>query len=567
MKSELQDSSLLILCGEVDYPLENFTLIVTWCPIRHHTLKQDGVRNFLFGDFCPSVDHGRVLDIQLQENLEEALYQESLKNPSLKWAPLAIQQIKWRISRYLWIKECFRKMIEHFHCRTMILSSGEDSDIRNAAEIIAREYNVSLEIQQGSQDYSAATVYFSAPYGLPRHLDPVWFHKFRWYLVKFFKKKVDVYLEFYPNLKTILLLKGIRFFNIHRSLNLWRSIMKKICKILHFPYRETLVDLEFDLDNKFTMILTEALWCSFAIDEKAMINVIINRFFIQYSNHFLDEVSYRLSIFFSIMKPLRIILMVDQLDADRLIAYVAKQHNIMVDYLPHGIMYEDYSGYNKNLPFQPDRILPWNNGSKYFLEQLQWSATTVRHPAHQQSPAPIRPLRSDPRLWKVLVLLPDWESMSLGSREDAPVVASIEIYRALVSFGVPGKQISMKFHFSPIKKMLNRQRDVIDKLKVKLEMQFRILEESLKTSQLFLDYDLVILGPTTGIFEAALRGIPLILFGSGLKYIGALKDLKLPHVNSQIELEALLREYDISAVKKEYEKLVYSLQSGVFLLK
>lgn len=567
MKSELQDSSLLILCGEVDYPLENFTFIVTWCPVRHHALRQDGIENFLFGDFSPGEDHGRVLDIQLQENLEEALYQESLKNPSLKWAPLAIQQIKWRISRYLWIKECFRKMIEHFHCRTIVLSSGKDSDIRKAAEIIAREYNVLLEIQQGSQDYSAATVYFSAPYGLPRHLDPVWFHKFRWYLVKFFKKKVNVYLEFYPNLKSVLLPRGIRFFNIHRSMNFLRSIIRKVCKILHFPCRETLVDLELDLDHNPPMILTEALWGSFSIDEKDMINILVNRFFIQYTNHFLDEVSYRLNIFFSIMRPLRIILMVDQLDADRLITYVAKQHNILVDYLPHGIMYEDYSGYNKNLPFQPTRILSWNNGSKYFLEQLRWQAVSVRHPAHQQSPVPIKPLPSDPKLWKVLVLLPDWESMSLENREDAPVVASIEIYRALVSFGVPGKQISMKFHFSPVKKMLNRQRDVIDKLKIKLEMQFRILEESLKTSQLFLDYDLVILGPTTGIFEAALRGIPLILFGSGLKYIGALKDLKLPHANSQIELEALLEEYNISTVEKEYQKLVHSIQSGIFLLK
>lgn len=562
MEIERQMSKILILCGEVKYSLGDFTAIVTWCPIRHELLKEKGISNYLFGDFSPGEERGQKLDFQLQERLDFGLHKESENNPALKWAPLAIQQIKWRLSRYLWLKECARAIIERFQPNIIIVSSDEDPDITKAFGVMGRMLNIQVEVQHGLHDKSAATIYLSAPYGIPSELDPLWFSFIYWCILKIFHPSLKTYIELYPNLRNINFRNGIHSFNFFRLLSFFWSVAKKITKILYPHTRETLVDSRLEINNPPLVILQKELWKSFSEDEQNLINALLFRFFSHYPHKFLDIVARRLSLFFLITKPSRIILMVDQLDRDRLVAYIAKKHNIQVDYLPHGILYEDYSGQNHYSLFQPDHILVWNEGSRKAFMELNWSAFTTRHPAHQQPIVPVKPLPPDRGSWKVLVLIPDWEGVSLDNREDCTVVGLMTIYRTLTEIGVKGKHIHIKSHFTPIIKLLDRQSSLLIKLRQSLGMEFLIIDPSLKTQQLFPDYNLVILGATTGIFEAARLGIPLVFFGPGLARIGALRGCSLPQAKSKDELKKVLETYNCGAVSKIYSDIVRSLQSG-----
>jgi len=108
------ENTLLILCGETELTLNEFNNIVTFCPIRHFLMQKEGINNFRFSDFKPDHKLGKDLDLKLHETLDHCLHQEAEINPTLKWAPLAIQQVKWRLSRYLWLKKCFRNIIKKF---------------------------------------------------------------------------------------------------------------------------------------------------------------------------------------------------------------------------------------------------------------------------------------------------------------------------------------------------------------------------------------------------------------------------------------------------------------------
>ncbi|MBI2552410.1 hypothetical protein HYW17_03885 [Candidatus Uhrbacteria bacterium] len=556
--------ALFILCGEVDCSLDGFTAIVTWCPIRYHGLKRDGVENYLFSDFSPGNEKGKVMDIELHEKIDQCLHDESRSNPRLKWAPLALQQVKWRLSRYCWLKECLRKMMREFNSTSVTISSDKDVEMVAATVAVAKEMNILCKIGNGVLDQTTTNIlYRQAPYGIPRAYDPWWFFALRW-RISSLSRPQKVFIETYGNLTKLP--KNFLVFRLARSIGFLSALKKKLRRILHIPQPETLVDLDNTMDTGVPMLIQDSIWSLFSSDERVLINHILTRFFDRYKARILDRVVERVRYIFKVMKPKCYVGATDQNDLNRFLYAAAKQEGVDTAYLPHGVVWESYLGKKRlDSPFQPDRVLAWSCSSEEEFEKIKWPSLTIRHPQFQNKSQPLRPLSSNRAQWKVFVFIPEWYGVSLAGREDCAIVDFIEIYNGLRTAGVAGENILVSFHHSSIKAVMDAKHQGFQRLQDELEMEFKLHTVEAYKQDRFFGCDLVIMGATTGILEAVASGIPIITFGMGIDRLGVLKSIGLPHAYNREEIQQCIRTYNEDDARDAYKKLTRSLQEGVSL--
>ncbi len=351
--------------------------------------------------------------------------------------------------------------------------------------------------------------------------------------------------------------------NLERALAIFRMVYKKLLRILRISSAGVVVRMEPIIKNKKMVINCASIWVMFSKDEQEIINGAIVQFFSHYSPSFLEDISGRIAYIFSTIKLTRLIISIDQLDAGRLLTYIAKKCGVQVDYLPHGVLYEDYSGMHRDSLFYPDRVLAWNEDSRNALRHLGWDSVNIKHPVNQHVVVPLKRPPNNYRLWQVLVLIPDWGIVSQGGREDCAITDLIEVYNGLTEIGIPGLHIHVKYHgISGIKKAQEAKEIHLKRLQQLLDMRFFILNSSLRMGDVVVNYDLVIVGVTTGIFEVVLRGVPVVLFGDGFNRVGALERYPLPRARTGKELQESVQAYHTSSVDEVYTHLAQSLQAG-----
>lgn len=551
--------SLLLLCGDTKLNLHDFTHIITFCPIRHYLLEKKGVKNHRFGDFTSDETQGKILDNQLHEILEHCLRQESKVNPALKWAPLAIQQVKWRLSRYLWLKRCFKNILKEFKPQKVLISSGKDKDILLVAKSVTHKESIELQIEDGPFDPTTNMLYLLAPYGLPSHVDPKWFVWLFWAILRFSKRKIKILYEPYSNLKKSLNNEILFSFPVRIYVSLLRKIFEKI----HLYKENQIVETDISINENATHLITDKSWNHFSDDEKIVINSLLSRFIQRYPLKLINRIEENLSIILSLVKPKRIILIADQVDSSRLLTYVAHKNNIAVDYLPHGIYWEDYSGMKNNCNYLPDRMLAWNLLSQESFQSLGWASVVIKHPAMQIEKRPFKLLNKAWEKIKVFVLIPEWICVTQAGREDCAIVDMIEIYTGLTALGVKEENIYVKYHHTGLKVAEKIKKDALIRLQKEAFMRFTILESYHRTMDLLPSYDLCITSITTGIYESVLLGIPLVVFGLSANRVGGLKGFRIPHASSREEMITVLKNIDNDRMNKVYKQIADSLQAGI----
>jgi len=552
----------LLLCGEIPLPLDGFYPIICFSPVRYHRLAQLNITNYLFGDFGPKEKRGQELDIDLQERLDYCLHEEARINLMLSMAPLAIQQIKWRLSRYLWLKQCLLAIIKEFSPRQIVLSSNRDEDVVRALGAVAKDNGVEIEIKTGLFDPRADISYLTAPYGLPPKVDPTWFHWLHWRIVRLVKAQRQTWIEQYPNLEQTIFPTNCFPFKLLHCLSFIWAAKQKLRRFFRLSAFGVKVDFSSELDYVLPLQLQAKAWQYFFLDERQLINGLLNRFFKHCPPRLIAKIEARIALMLSIMKPRRVVLSVDQLDASRLFAYTARRLGVPIDYLPHGISFEDYSGYKNDSPFLPNRILAWNEASANNFRKLGWSALPVTHPVNQKTTSRVPVLSPNPKEWKVLILLTDWSIVSQALREDCPLVDLFEAYHGLLAAGITGKQIDVKFRSYVLPGLSEGKQEILFTLRQSTGMEFKILDMSLRGSEVIPNYNLAIIGSTTAIFEAVLTGVPVIFFGRGFSRIGALEGSGLPVAHTPSEFCQALQQYRSQAMIKTYQQITQSFQFG-----
>lgn len=556
------ERTLLFLLGETNEPLDRYAAVVVWCPIRHALLIQQGAACARFGDFAPGTERGIALDAALRTRVEDGLGNAAVAHADLRWAPLALQQVLWPLARHCWVKECARAMLRTYRPARCVLSSGDDEDIVLAVRAVAAEEHIAVEVRDGPYDGTSSSLRKEVPYGIPLRLDPAWFHALHWRVVAALHR-TRVLIESYPNIRRATFPDGWLRMSVPRAVAFLTLVRMRLRVACGRPGKWITVQGELSTHAELPRD-PAVLWPTWPPDERAIAAQALAQFASTYAPAHLDAAAARCAAMLAACRPQRIVLAVDQLDADRLLAMAAHARGVAVDYLPHGNIYEDQSGRARHASWDADRVLAWNAASCNTFRRLGWDAVAVRHPTTQVIPVPRARLPENRATWTVLLLLPEWLYVSLGGREDCAMAWLVDAYNGLTALGVAGVRIHVKYHETAGVRIAEDAKAVhVRRARELLGMEFQVLDSALRVAEVMQSYDLVVTGPTTGIFEAVLRGVPVVLFGDGFERIGALDGASLPHARTARDLPVALAAHDGDAMDAPYTQLAHAFQSGL----
>ena len=552
--------SLLLLCGNSSLDTAAFSEVVVLSPARLFDYGSHTHGLHTLSDFAPNEATGEAADKALYRNLDRCLHAEANANHDLRWAPVAYMQVQLRLSRYCWLKRTLAKMLQQLAPDSITLSSAQDGDLLHAVRTLTGSGGITLELHNGALDQSTARLHRVRPYGLPQHHDPHWLTRFRWKIWRTLRGKCTCLMQPYWNFD--LRDKNLFLFRSFSVISFGGRILARLLEALQIRNRDAIFDNPIDLQEGLPRIFRHELWQThFPPDELHVINNLLTAFVSDFSAPLLDGLEQALLDLFDTIGIRRVVMLHDRLDACRMIAHAAHRRGIAVDYLPHGLIIEDFSGEAGNSPFSPDRVLAWNEPSAHAFRQLGWNATTVTHPQFERSPAPFRGLHKNWPTTQVLVLIPEWVCVTQGAQEDCALRDMIEIYAGLTMLGLNPENIHIKLH-SATSESHNAKRTGLIDLRDRAKMKFTLLDTSARTADLIGQYDLVIMGLTTGLFEAVTLGVPALIFGLSPARVGGLADCTLPGAGSRNELAQALRDFDDAKTGCAYAALAAYLRAG-----
>ncbi len=558
--SKTKLNAVLLLCGEYPGALDTFQTIVCLSPNRQLSLAKRNIASRRLSDFAPGEKAGTAFDTTLYRDLDSCLHAEAGENRGARWAPTAFLLIVYRLSRYLWVKRCLKKLVQQARPDAIHLSSGADRDIVHACRAVAAESGIGLEVGTGSLDATSAHVYLVRTYGLPRDLDPRLLRALRWRIKAFLSGKRDFLMQSYWNVD----LKDSRifWFSFIKALNISGRLVEKACELIGLRSSTAFLDRPIEFDSAPLSFALSAAWRDrFTADEIQLVDCLLRAFDEDFPAGFLDCVEEALIEMLRSLGVKRIVSIHDRLDACRLLTHAAHRLGIAVDYLVHGLTFEDFSGERIASPFLPDRILAWNEPSAAAFRQQGWQAVAVTHPQFLVEPRPFTLLSAPWRNMRVLILVSDWVAASQASREDCAIVELTEICEALVRVGVQSRNMHVKIHPGTESSVAAKSAE-IEGLRQVAGLEFTIVDSARRTTELIPEFDLVIFGITTALFEAVKLGIPAVLFGMSAARVGGLQPFDFPAAGNATDLVRVLEQFDNRAMELLYKEVIASLRSG-----
>ena len=380
-------NAVLILCGEYPAALDGFETIVCLSPNRQRSLAQQNIPSRLLSDFEPGEETGSTLDVTLYRDLDLCLHAEAKESPGARWAPAAYLLIVFRLSRYRWVKHCLTNLLRELAPGAIHLSSSADSDLVHACRATIGGLDIPIKTGAGELDPTSAHVYLVRTYGLPRALDPRPLHTLHWRLARAFAGGRDFLVQSYTNIQ--FLDPRIHWFNFVHALNISGRFFDKGFELLGLRGKTAFFDRPIELDDEPLRLARSRAWRQhFAEDEIKLIDCLLRAFDKDFPADFLDRAEKALMEMLRTLGVKRVVMISDRLDACRILAHAAHRLGIAVDYLVHGLIIEDSAGEPAGSPFQPDRILAWNQPSAAAYQRQGWRTAVVAHPQFRPPPRP-----------------------------------------------------------------------------------------------------------------------------------------------------------------------------------
>lgn len=530
-------------------PLDQYDNIAVINVFLLDALRKNGIGAIdLFG-IDPEIDEAKVTD-----EIDFGLHQESEIRTDMRWAPLALTRTLRRYLHYLQFKRRIEKWLAGQTPKSLVISSGWDKDLVTAAREVCKARGISLAVHHGSFDIYTGLQPFLSAETLPSNADisSLFLIKMCGWRIRLLN--VMVLYEPYSNLPAFHLNAA--------TFKWWKSIstLSYLYKYLKARFRlpDTAhggIDLSIYVNPKDQNILNPSVWSAFSEDEQQAINSGISGFRSKYTDQHLDQIYIALKSFFNTAKAQRLIVQDGQLSHSRMLMYAARQSGMYVDFLPHGLTFEDYSRSTLG-PFNPNRVLAWNEASSDRYKQLGVNAIAVSHPRNKSWLEPIHQEEKPIKDMNLLVLL----SSSVSLQLDALERDFLDVYAALKALGV--KRVKWKSHNAGPKIAVVRN-FTLQRLQQMLDIKMEFVESGLDTQQLMRGFDMVVMaGPTSGIFEAARFGVPFVVFGGQLERVGSLDGLVIPRADSKEGLVEAIRDFDHKAHRTLCRTLRDSLIAG-----
>lgn len=561
MKS-MMSSTLIIVCGDTSLDLRHFGKIVFVSPLTAWRAGQAGISGSLLGDYSPDEVSAKWADLALTNQIEKCLNAEQACSHDHRWWPLAYRRVMARLSRYRWIKQCITNLIAAHQPSVICLSSSKDHDLLLALQAVAAQMSISVDIQDGDSEPPSNLDHLIRQTGLPSKIDPPWVVRINalWWNLR--RRETTIAFQPYWNL-ALLSDAGFGPIFLNRVVSVVGTISSKLKRRAFTNVGPDLVFYNLWSSPGLPEHLIAKEWISsFAEDELHLIRQILLTFVTEYPPHTMDRVGGALIKYLRVHRVKRVILLHDKLDACRILAWAAHQVGAQVDYLPHGLIFEDASGDKNESAFSPDRILAWNAASSDEFRMNGWRSDAIAHPYFRTRPLPFRPLDKNWGKVRVFVLMADWVYLTQAGREDCAWVWLVQICDGLRSLGVSDRQIFVKMHSMP-RGMTQMLGSLMQRVQQLVGMNLQWVPGTPRITELLPNFDLVISGLTTGIYECAMHGIPHILFGMSAQRVGGLKGINVPYARDAVELAHCLRMYNNQTAEHAITSLQRSMMDGI----
>ena len=548
---------MFILCGPG--PAEGLAiddLIVVTDPVEHRTLSRTGTGAMvLLNDYCDSGEAGISGDMSLFRGLERALFDESLRSPAMKWAPLACLCVQLRMARFLTLRRAVSNLLRRFTPPLVNLSSGNDIDLVNAAKSACGRAGIDIVIGNGPAHAPSNFIFRMTPFAIPRTNQIPGFTKLAAFCWNLANGPGEILTDAPEQMSWTRTAVAPLRANLH--IGFTGALTAKLRR--PEPAQRMLArDITFAANTQTR--LQSAVWPQFldpeALDYTARI---LDYFFTAYPPGVLERTYANLLAYLGTANPSLVVLSHDKIDFFRLIFRACHELGIESAYQPHGIVVEGYSGERQGTPFEPKWILPWTHESAQSYRALGWHTVTTAYRPYRTGRAPYRPLAGPPSRWRVLCMLPDWICATQEGREDCLLRDLLNVVDGLDQCGVVPSSIDFKYHRGPAANGRTKV-EALARAEQALGRHLNVLAPETASREIIGRYDLLIVPVTSGIYEAVLLGIPLVVFGMTLDRVGALRDARLPYAFDACQLTSVLSNYNNNQTAASYGLIAAELQ-------
>ena len=503
-----------------------------------------------------NIDSINIYDIEIpfqnnniQSNIEKFLELESKISGKTKWINLTIQHVLWRYIYYYQFKQRFNHLIKTYNIGDFVLSSSSNSYLLQGLEAACFKNQINFRVMEGNSVFTSSILPLTATFDIP----------FNQSFLEAHVSKIFSLLYRFKNIKTFY--ENNNYLNLNGSKFSWRRTVSFLG--IHLPkfienHKRSVINLDHNKKEKIIFQIEKNLWKGYDDFDLKIISSTLDDFFRKYNSQYLDNLFKNLLSFFKTTNASKIILNSDNSCSSRFLTYTAKKADIEVCFLPHGIMH-GYQYLETGHEFGIDKILTWNQSEADYLLNNGKKAINFQCPIKLNFPK-VKKNYDKKCLSKlnILVLLPEWVGLNLKSRPDCFENDYFLIQNSLIKLGV--NQVYLKYH-NAIDSAKKKKEETLKRLSRVSKINFKVIEPEKKTIEIINDYDLVIVGATTGIIELALSSTPFIIFRAFVEDIALINNFKLPSTDNEKGLIELIRNYDFINLDKECLKLYSSLES------
>jgi len=527
--------------------LGDFDAVWSLSTLTQLRLRSDGVETQCLLNFeLPD------LDANMRQRIEFGLHAQASRGGRYKWVELAYQHIQWRFIRYYQYRLRLEALLQETKATSLVLSTSDDSDLLHAATSVCDKLRVQLSLLKGASDPQSSLLPFLASYDLPNGISSLESLAGKMMAFEYRRRGTKVFYQPYNNLLRE---------PAHSAVLTWR---RSICfPGFRLPATElgkptSAVDLNTPIRIDHGLDFDTDAWPGFDHCDRQALASAYSYFERRYSRQLLDRIHASSVSFLRRSGVGRLVLNSDNTGTTRLLARAAKDANVWVDYLPHGLIWEDLS-LATGTAFGADRVLAWNDSAVATYASSGRRAAAISHPANGGKVQKKRPLTANRADLRVLIMPPEWVGPSFAGRPDCFERDIIDVLTALDRLSI--RHASIKVHNS-IAEVVGAKLALVKAIAPFAPISFDIIDSATPTRDLYDRFDLAIIGPTTGLLEASRSTTPFVAFRAMMQKAGLFADCSFPSADTVEELVREIEGYDVADADEACLDMSASLTRG-----
>ena len=319
---------------------------------------------------------------------------------------------------------------------------------------------------------------------------------------------------------------------------------------------------DFMRSNLDSNQLDKKNWNFFRDDQIQIIQLIVDNFLNYYSYDYLENLSSKIETLLISSCTKKIITDDINTPLRRLVTHIARNNNILVEHLPHGLYSESDYPYIQDANYLPTKLLAWNQESSTELRSKGWNTEIIRFP--------LGIIKNNKEKRKnLLIMLGHGDRIDLNSFEEH--ILDLATLMKKYNLHATWKYHELKNQTTRIDSsstMLLQRNRVEELIKYKID----ISNPFLNSQSLMVEHKKIIFMTwTTGILYAAIHGIPFIVYKNSSATSGQNKDkpihffdnIKIPFAENINQIENFIVSDNLNA---EYlDEIKLSLKNGLYL--